>query len=73
MNILRRAVSPLGLILPVVAALALTVPAAQASTTTGKTHHKTTKVHHASSSSHKGKSHHTAENHSSHKKPTATS
>jgi Ni/Co efflux regulator RcnB len=69
---LRRISASLGLILPVVAALALAAPSAQASTATGKTHHHSSKTHHASSSSHKGKTHHTAQNHTGHKKSTAT-
>jgi hypothetical protein len=71
-SILRRISVSLGLILPFVAALALAAPAAHASTATGKTHHKSSKAHHAASSGHNGKSHHTAQNHSTHKKPTST-
>jgi hypothetical protein len=59
---LRRKSLSLGLILPFVAALSLAAPAAQASTHTGTTHHKSSKTHHASSG-HKSKSH---------KKSTAT-
>jgi hypothetical protein len=62
----------LGLILPFAAALSLAAPSAQASTVNGSTHHKSSKTHHASSSGHKGKPHHTAQNHSGHKKSTAT-
>jgi hypothetical protein len=57
---MRRMSVTLGLILPFAAALALSAPAAQASTSTGSTHHKASKSHHASS--HK----------KSHKKSTAT-
>ncbi len=72
MSTLRRISVSLGLILPFAAALSLAAPSAQASTASGNTHNKSSKTHHASSSGHKSKSHHTAQNHSGHKKPTAT-
>ncbi len=62
MSTTRRISVSLGLILPFVAALTLAAPAAQATTTSGTTHHKSTKTHHASTSTHK----------SSHKKTTTT-
>jgi hypothetical protein len=71
-NIPRRISVSLGLILPFIAALSLAAPPAQASTATGTTHHKSSKTHHAASPGHKGKTHHTAQNHSGHKKSTAT-
>jgi hypothetical protein len=72
-SIPRGLSASLGLILAFLATLALAAPTAQASTATSHTHHgKSSKTHHATSSGHKGKTHHTAQNHTGHKKSTAT-